>query len=164
MTRILLIGYGNDLRGDDGLGWVVAQHLAETLQCPDVEVLPVHQLYPELAESISRAEFVIFVDAREGDHPGELHYARMTAPPINADEHIQAGSSAFTHFVDPGLLTLAARDLYGARPQAIMLSVTGIAFDFQEELSPEIQQTIPILLDYIQTLIDRHLSRQGATA
>ena len=57
---ILVIGYGNELRRDDGLGPRVAASLAG----PGVRALAVRQLTPELAEEVATARLVVFVDAR----------------------------------------------------------------------------------------------------
>ena len=62
MARALIIGYGNPLRGDDGLGWRAAEQLAEIIPQSEAEVIACHQLTPELAEPISRARLVIFID------------------------------------------------------------------------------------------------------
>ena len=61
--RVLVIGYGNPLRGDDGIGRVIAEHIAETLRPEAIDVVVAHQLTPELTEPISRSGLVIFVDA-----------------------------------------------------------------------------------------------------
>lgn len=58
--RVLLIGVGNDLRGDDGAGPAVARALARRLPWR-VEV--VHGLTPELVSEIAEVERVYFVDA-----------------------------------------------------------------------------------------------------
>jgi Ni,Fe-hydrogenase maturation factor len=50
------------LRTDDGLGWQVAVELFRTNTSPEVDVLPCHQLTPELAEAVSVAETVLFID------------------------------------------------------------------------------------------------------
>jgi hydrogenase maturation protease len=70
MRPLLIIGYGNPLRGDDGLGVEVACCLKEIIRDESVEVLSQHQLMPELADPVSRASLVVFVDARVGDTPG----------------------------------------------------------------------------------------------
>ncbi len=58
----LVIGYGNDLRCDDGAGRAVADRI-EAMALPGVEVRSVQQLAPELALDIACAETVVFVDA-----------------------------------------------------------------------------------------------------
>jgi hydrogenase maturation protease len=49
MARVLIIGYGNPFRSDDGLGWQIANELSRTNRSAETEVLPCHQLTPELA-------------------------------------------------------------------------------------------------------------------
>jgi hydrogenase maturation protease len=77
MARVLIVGYGNPLRGDDGLGWHAAEALRAAL--PEAEILAVHQLTPELAEDASRAELVIFLDAAETGAPGEWRCREIVA-------------------------------------------------------------------------------------
>ena len=61
-AEVLVIGYGNTLRGDDGVGPRVVEAIG-TLGLPGVRTLICPLLTPELADPISRAEKVIFVDA-----------------------------------------------------------------------------------------------------
>src|SRR5215472_4005839 len=77
MPRVLIIGYGNPLRADDGVGWRMACRLGELVRDEPFEVLAVHQLTPELAEPISRAELVIFVDASHNGLPGSWKCERL---------------------------------------------------------------------------------------
>lgn len=59
---ILVIGHGNDLHSDDGAGrWVPDQ--IEAMELPNVEVLSIMQLTPEIALDIVDRDLVIFVDA-----------------------------------------------------------------------------------------------------
>jgi hydrogenase maturation protease len=75
MARVLIIGFGNPLRGDDGFGWHAAQRLCERLGSPDVQVIACHQLTPELAEDIGAAERVLFIDAARDLPSGEIRCA-----------------------------------------------------------------------------------------
>jgi hydrogenase maturation protease len=59
---VLVIGVGNDLRGDDGAGRAVVEELAR-LAVPGLHPIWSHQLVPELAEQIAVARMVVFVDA-----------------------------------------------------------------------------------------------------
>ena len=135
----LVIGYGNPLRADDGLGWIVAQRLRSDASgdrsLADVVVLAEHQLTPELAEPISRARFVVFVDAREGDRPG--HVECNVVPPT------EVGSLAFSHDVDPPSLVQMARLLYGACPTSVVISVDGEEFGYGTSLSHVVQSAVP---------------------
>ena len=62
MTDLLVIGYGNDLRSDDGAGRAVAEMVSD-LDLPGVEVRTMSQLTPELSLAITGRAKVVFVDA-----------------------------------------------------------------------------------------------------
>jgi hydrogenase maturation protease len=64
-SPVVVIGYGNEVRGDDGVGPRVARVVAGW-QLPHVKALAVHQLLPELVESFAEASAVVFVDASLG--------------------------------------------------------------------------------------------------
>lgn len=69
---VLLIGYGNDLRSDDAAGLRVSDAIAQgaapfgsiaSWRLANVSTFCVHQLTPELAEILAKADIAIFVDA-----------------------------------------------------------------------------------------------------
>jgi hydrogenase maturation protease len=145
----LVIGYGNPLRADDGLGWIVAQQLRRDLtyhRVPaDVVVLAEHQLTPELAEPIGRARLVVFVDARQGNRPG--HIACRAVVPAGD------GPRAFSHEVDPPSLVALARLLYGACPTAVMVSVDGDDFGYGLALSPVVQAAVRPVVERVRDIL-----------
>ena len=63
LTALLVIGYGNALRTDDGVGWHAARLLAGDPRLADVVVVAEHQLAPELAFDLSLASLVVLLDA-----------------------------------------------------------------------------------------------------
>ncbi|HEX8201510.1 MAG TPA: hypothetical protein VF590_13580 [Isosphaeraceae bacterium] len=67
----LVIGYGNALRSDDGVGPRVAAAVAGWGR-PGVEEWAVHQFTPELAEPLAAVELAIFIDARHAGDPRAL--------------------------------------------------------------------------------------------
>ena len=92
--QILMIGYGNELRGDDAAGpKVVAAVDAWNLE--QVQTLIRHQLTPELAEPIAQARAVIFVDAST-EITGDTAQVRALEPAMSV--HLM------THGGDPGVL------------------------------------------------------------
>ena len=77
---MLIIGYGNSLRGDDNVGCHVAQMLDRHYDGdPDVRVIGSHQLTPEMAEDIAASEFVLFLDAAAGEPAGKIKAATVNA-------------------------------------------------------------------------------------
>lgn len=134
---MLIIGYGNSLRGDDGLGEYISRRLRDMLTRPDVEILSQYQLTPELVEPISRADRVIFIDARTGAVPGAIECARVEPVP---------DAGPLMHHVSPAGLLAASWGLYGRHPEAVLFSVAGDCFDYGEGLSPAVQAAVPALL------------------
>ena len=67
---VLVVGYGNPLCGDDGVGWHAAGLLASDPRLDGVRVVTHHQLAPELATDVSRASLVVLVDASTDGDPG----------------------------------------------------------------------------------------------
>lgn len=142
---MLIVGYGNPLRADDGLGWRAAERLRETAP-PDTRVLTAHQLTPELAEDASRAELVIFIDAEEGGEPGS--WRREEVVP-------DAAGQPFTHHVTPASLVAAAADLYGRAPRALLYTMAGESFEFREGLSPRVAAALPEMLEDVVAVVSR---------
>ncbi len=122
---ILLIGYGNTLRSDDGVGPKVAEALA-ALNLPGVEVMIRDLLTPELADPISKARSVIFIDAAV-DAPREVQM-RPLAP--------AESSQIMAHAADPRTLLALARDVFGHTPPARWLTIPIENVAIGETLSP----------------------------
>ncbi len=119
---ILVLGYGNPLRRDDGLGARVVEVIARE-EWPGVRTHTAQQLTPELAAEIAATCVVIFVDAsvRRG-----VETSRRQATELEA---------ASTHVCDPrGLLGLAGT-VYDAAPDSWLVSVGGEDFTLGEDLS-----------------------------
>jgi hydrogenase maturation protease len=150
MPRVLIVAYGNPLRGDDGVGWIVAEQLQRTLVPPEVEILKLQQLVPEIAEELSHANAVIFVDASCDGVPGEIRRKPVTAPP---------GKVRFSHHLSPADVLELARQLYGAAPQAFCISLTGHNFGHNEELSPTASAQLPQLAAVVEELAKQILEK-----
>ena len=144
MAKALIIGYGNPLRGDDGLGWHAARLLADIAAAHDAEVVTCHQLMPELAQQISQTALVIFVDAAIKGQPGQLDWRRVEP---------KAGPASFAHHVSPESLLAMAGELYGRSPQAFVVSVVGGTFECGEELSPVVRAALPGLVKLVGDLL-----------
>ncbi len=146
-TLFLILAYGNPLRGDDGVGWTVGERLAAILPEDVAEVIVQHQLTPELAEPISRATQMIFIDAAEGDEPGGIRWTEITTGLL--------APQPFTHQVDPASLLAAAQEIYGHAPSAHLLTITGANFGYGEGLSPAVAQATNEAVAEISQYIER---------
>ena len=123
-TRMLVVGYGNTLRSDDGLGPRLAEAVRDA-RWPGVDALPCAQLTPEMAEPISRAMAIVFVDAAAGGPPA----VRLRPTAAGRSSRILAHASS------PETLLALARDAYGRAPPAWCLTVPAANLGFGEKLS-----------------------------
>lgn len=131
----LVIGYGNPLRGDDGVGWRLAEAVAAALPDGAAEVLTVHQLTPELAELMSRADRVIFIDAAAEGEAGEVSCFALKSA---GKQPALLGS----HLTTPDALLGMAAELFGRCPPAHMVTIVGESFELSETLSPVVERSI----------------------
>jgi hydrogenase maturation protease len=141
----MVIGYGNSLRRDDGIGVIAAQQLSETFPADTVTVVSFRQLMPELAEDLANANVVVFIDASIGDPAG-----RIAVTPL---EFRDAAAEGLTHHFAPSTLLELAERLYGRRPQAFLVSVCGQSFDLGEGLTSSVAAALPQVMHEVQRLI-----------
>jgi hydrogenase maturation protease len=139
---VLVIGYGNELRRDDGLGPWVARKLT-ALDLPQVRVRTVHQLVPELAAELAAARLAVFIDARVGPCRERVILTRLR--PSGLPETV-------THRVDPEAL-LALASLFGRAPSAILVAVVGQDFGLGEGLSDFAAASARRALRLVQELV-----------
>ncbi len=134
-AALLVIGYGNELRGDDAVGPRIARAVAGW----GLPGLAVHQLTPELAEPLSRAENAVFVDAGPGADAG------VTAVELSAGARPGSG-----HVSDPQWLLALTEAVHGRRPRAWLITVPASRFDPGEGLSPRAERGMQEALEKIR--------------
>jgi hydrogenase maturation protease len=150
-TRALVVGIGNVLRGDDGIGWLLAEEaLAGRTDRGQTDggqthgglaVRAVHQLTPELAPELAGAGRVLFIDAwlPPADLAEPVAELRALAP---ATAVLPAGPAA-SHQLDPATLLGLTALLYGHVPQAMALLVPIGACGHGPGLSASLRARLP---------------------
>jgi len=140
---ILLIGYGNPGRMDDGLGPALARAV-EAMALPGGHVDSDYQLTVEDAASAAGCEAVIFADASlSGTEP---FYFLPVEPRASAD--------FTTHSVTPEYVLGCARDLFGSGVAGYVLGIRGYDFgDFREGLSPRAARNLAVATDFVAALL-----------
>ena len=142
----LVLACGNTLRGDDGVGWKIAEGLMANSHLSDVKVVASQQWLPEMAEQIRGADTVIFVDCSAVSLPGE----------VAVTEAVPAASTtgSLTHNVTPGTLLALALELYGTIPRrSCVVTVGGDSFELSEQLTPRVQAALPQAIRTIEQLL-----------
>jgi len=147
-TKALVIGFGNTLRSDDGVGPHVAREV-RSWGLPELQSLAVQQLTPELAEPLAMAELIIFVDARLDDGQGMIEVSRL-------GPSTSRGISG--HAWDPRFLLDLARAIYGSQPQAWLITISAADFSLGEVLSLAVKRGAEAALAQICTLLHFHVS------
>ena len=149
MARILIVGYGNPLRSDDGLGWRAAEELSQRLSPPEIEVEVIvrHQLTPELADNVRNADAVFFIDAADTGQPGELTSQLLTSQPLPSQ-----AQTIHSHQCSPAGVLALAQQLYGATPRAFVVTLCGECFDHGAALSATVEAGLPKLTALVEKL------------
>lgn len=134
MKNTLIICIGNEIRSDDAVALYLKKEI-EKLILPFVEIISVHQLTPELAEIISKFDKVIFADAS----------LEVLNEPVlrklEVDENLTPRLT-INHSFTPESLVYLARKLYNSLPEAYLLSIPVINFEFGTELHPVTKQNL----------------------
>lgn len=152
--KVLVVGVGNELLGDEGLGMHVARSLlAERASLPSqVDVLPAGTSLLDFVQEMSRYSRVIIVDAvHNGQKPGTIYrvetlaeLARQleTLPPISLHEWslIETLRAAEELGLLPAQLTLI-----GAEPESIAPSA-----ELTPMLARAAQQIVSMLLEELR--------------
>jgi hydrogenase maturation protease len=153
MTRVLVLGFGNPGRRDDGLGPAIASAVAG-LGLPDVTVDIDFQLAVEHAADLAEHDVAIFVDAAlSGPEP----FAFAAVEPSD-DTHFT------THYVEPGMVLGLAERIYGAQPAGYLLAVRGYEYDeFGEVISDRAMANLEAALAFLGSVL-AHPDRLASAA
>jgi hydrogenase maturation protease len=158
MKKLLLMGYGNPDREDDGVAWHILRALAIKLdlpcpssyeddfpESPGIDFAFSLQLTPEMAEDIRAYEYVCFIDAHTGSIPEPVRL-------IDVESEFQA--SPFTHHLTPQSLLSMCETIYGAKPEVALFSVLGHRFLFSRQLSEGTAKLVPQAVTLIWDWMD----------
>jgi hydrogenase maturation protease len=140
-TELLVIGYGNTLRQDDGVGPRVAERI-EARHLPGVRTLICDQLSPEHAEAIAHARVTVFVDAVVGA-PRHVRLQRVKP---------RATTQLMAHAAEPGTMLALARDVYGPAPQAWLVPIPALRMGFGLDISVTARRGIEDAMRTIERL------------
>jgi hydrogenase maturation protease len=140
----LVIGIGNPLRGDDGVGALLAERVGG--RC-------VHQLTPELAAELAPLQRVLFIDAWLV--PGQADDAPPSRPRLDPiAPEVPGDGSGTSHHLDPAQLLAITAALYGRAPSAALLRVPAYGFAHGSTLSAPLLASLPAARDLLQQWLE----------
>ncbi len=151
-SRVLVIGVGNQLMGDDGLGLAALEQLQADWQWPPgVEFLDGGGWGISLLPAIEDAEEVILVDAIEAHRePGELVVLEGDELPRMFDFRISPHHIGIQD-------VLALLEFRGSRPsQLIAIGLQPARIEWGVGLSPEVAAAVPRLLKAVIARLAHH--------
>jgi hydrogenase maturation protease len=141
--RLVVFGWGNDARGDDGLGPLLLARIAAA-GWPDVTTVEDFQLQIEHALDLEGAEAALFLDA------GKNTPAPFTFTEIGPNR----GMSHTTHALAPeAVLDVYARSLGRTPPPSFMLCVRGERFELGDGLSAEARERLEAAWAFVEGLM-----------
>jgi hydrogenase maturation protease len=143
--RILLLGYGNPGRCDDGLGPALTEAV-EKMRIPGVVVDSDYQLVVEDAHTIAGYDVVIFADAdATGPEPFSFRRIEPTGDKIG-------GFSS--HSVSPAEVLALAREMFSAKTTAYVLGIRGYMFEeFGERFSNKAKENLAAATTFIERVL-----------
>ncbi len=139
--RILILGIGNVLLSDEGVGVHAVRRLAERALPPDVDILDGGTSGADLVDELDGRDAVVVIDAAGGDGPPGTVYR------CEARDLIEQGGALSLH--EFGLLdSLRMAEQLGCAPcHAIVLGVQPATIAPGMDLSPAVSAVLPRVLD-----------------
>lgn len=140
--RTLVLGIGNLLLCDEGVGVHVVRALQQEKLPENVAVLEVGTAFLDALPEIEKADRVIIIDAMRGGHePGAVYrvpFEEIVKPEILASLH---------GFDLSRVIYLAGRE---TPPEAIVIGVEPARIEWGTELSPGIEAMVPGVVEAVK--------------
>ncbi|MDD5401421.1 MAG: hypothetical protein PHQ93_09565 [Sulfurimonas sp.] len=114
----IIIGYGNELRGEDAFGVDVIKEL-QKLSLKDTKLISVFQLTPEIVLEMLDADEIIFIDTCSNE---KNHYKL-------ACSLTQQNGLNLSHHIAPKTIIYMLESLYDKRPSFFIYSMMSSSFD-----------------------------------
>ena len=151
--RILVLGYGNPGRQDDGLGPALAEAVEE-LNMAHVDVDVDYQLNIEDGSTISAYDIVVFADASTSVKES------YDMVPVKASEQITFTS----HTVSPESILAICEDHFGAQPETWVMAIRGYEFEFREGLTTRAKENLGKAMTHLRARIQQWEEQAMETA
>jgi hydrogenase maturation protease len=147
---ILVYGYGNPGRQDDGAGVMLAEKLDKWIVSRKMEGVHTdtnYQLNLEDAATISQYDLVIFADASHE----ELDDFRM-------DPLVRSDRVEFTmHAVSPAFILHLSKEIFNHEPEAYLLHIKGYEWEFMGRMTERGEKNLMGALHFVQDFILQHI-------
>ncbi len=136
--KVLVIGYGDPSRGDDGIGHWVVERIGSS---GAIEAEPAWPFPSDLISKVAAADLVIFVDADV--RPGPVRWRRLYPSPK---------PGAFSHIPSPEEVLAWVAAVEGRVPEAWLVAIPGEDFSPGTAISPRARRAAEKLIRFIERL------------
>ncbi|MFP4059850.1 MAG: hydrogenase maturation protease [Bacteroidales bacterium] len=144
--KILVYGYGNPGRQDDGLGVLLAEKIekwARNNHFTNIITDSNYQLNIEDAAEISNSDVVVFADASMEDIPGHCMTEVEPSPKVE-----------FTmHSVSPGFVVNLCRQIYGKVPACYLMHIRGYEWELKESLTRKAKINLEAAFEFLTSYL-----------
>ena len=145
--RIVVIGVGNLLMGDDGVGVHVADVLSKEDLPPHVQVFDGATRAFDVLDYMDGADKAVIVDAYKNDGaPGSIY--RFRFDPAHNPEW---SPNLSMHDIDFVEALRVGRGIYELPEEIVIIGIEPCRLDWSLELSPEVRNAIPAVVDAIKS-------------
>jgi hydrogenase maturation protease len=153
--KTIIVGLGNPLLGDDGVGWKVAEEVKKNLggdSTVEVECYSLSGL--SLMEQLIGYERVILIDSLNTGRHAQGEVVTFT---LDMLEDLTYGHSASAHDASLKTALAAGRTMGEQLPSDKDIYVVAVearhVYDFSEELSPEVAASVPVAVQKVVDLL-----------
>jgi len=153
--KILIIGLGNPILGDDGVGWVIAQQVAQKCSGdPRVEVDCLSLGGLSLMERMVGYKRVILIDSI---HTGQHPVGSVNSFPLSDLPDLSAGHTTAAHDTSLRTALNVGRSMDIMLPEDEDVQVVAIeaenVYDFSDELSQPVAAAVPHAVETVMKLL-----------
>lgn len=147
VCKSLIVGYGNILRGDDGIGPYVIDLLRDHVG-DRAKLLTLPQLDISLALDIKESDLTIFVDAQTGVFD-DLVYVERVYPSSRSNPSF----SYTSHLISVPFLLELIQQWYNVTPVCYLVMVKGMDFSLSEKISQPAKEAAQLAVQKILELL-----------
>jgi hydrogenase maturation protease len=152
-SQVLILGIGNPIRGDDGVGLTIIRHL-HLLRLENVHLKFSQQLELEQVEEWKEYTRILIVDAQEGGD--QVIVESIATSPPNA---ISIG-----HDWNPSIMVALMKKLYNTDTQVDVCQIPTRNFEMRESISiwteKKVEEAMIVILQWIHQAVYNHKETQ----